>query len=189
MKTYLPMAVVLALISQSAFAMSKHCPTDIPVDAGQVKVIELAAVLAQKSGKSVLDIVSKQDAPGKTSTINLIVFQECVELLKHFNRTTTGKFLNEKAGNVAGTKGLTPLHVAISRNNPEIVKLLLEAGANPRVKVDSFITAFKSAEGKLSLHTFENDDAYTVAHELGLEEIAAEIRGHLPTWYRWLKWI
>jgi len=59
---------------------------------------------------------------------------------------TARKFIEYGANVNEKSNGMTPLMIAARYNNVEIIKLLLEKGADPKAKCDKGFTALKYAE-------------------------------------------
>lgn len=58
----------------------------------------------------------------------------------HTGKTACVKHLLNRGANVHGTTGLPPIHVAVIANNPECLRILLAAGANPNQANPALIT-------------------------------------------------
>lgn len=67
-------------------------------------------------------------------------------------------------------KGWTPLHIAVDRGHPDIVDLLLRAGADSNLTTDDGRDAVDLLEAQI--RDMDHDDAMAIAESLGADLMA-----------------
>jgi len=123
---------------------------------GGSKALPLARLLLAHSAK-----VNTQDDFGDTALHNAVWVYPAVDR----NQVELVRFLLSRGAdvNIAGFDGKTPLHRAAYRGNPEMVKALLEGGANPQARDNRGNTPLQ------------------IAIDNKQEEVAALLRRYEPT--------
>ncbi len=131
--------------------------------------------------------INLQDNFGNTPLYHLVILSDSKEpkvkdVLKPLIKTL---FLSSPAANpnIQNRDGFTPLHAAVSQQDPELVNFLLEHGANPHIR--SYVNPPTVAEFRSGVVPPPNKTPRDMANEIGLPDIAkvlekAEKRIHAP---------